>query len=115
MQFSLMENAKIVNILSPVDHASTALAAVWVDMSKAQKATFLMQMGVLHASIGTPAVTTRGMQEAEMEEIAQYIDEALAARTDGPKLAALRAQVKRLCGRFPIYPELLRSMRGDLS
>ena len=52
-----MENAKIVNILSPVDHASTALAAVWVDMSKAQKATFLMQMGVLHASIGTPAVT----------------------------------------------------------
>ena len=60
--------------------------------------------------IGTPAVTTRGMGTAEMDQIAQYIDEALAARADDQRLSAIRGEVRRLCGRFPIYPEILQSL-----
>jgi glycine hydroxymethyltransferase len=57
--------------------------------------------------IGTPAVTTRGMGGAEMDQIAQLIDEALGGRADDSKLSAIRGEVRRLCGRFPIYPGLL--------
>jgi len=60
--------------------------------------------------IGTPAVTTRGMKEPEMEAIAQHIDEALTARADDRRLAVIRDEVRRLCGRFPIYPERMRSL-----
>ncbi len=57
--------------------------------------------------IGTPAVTTRGMKEPEMELIAQYIDEALARRSEPAALAAVKRKVHALCARFPIYAERL--------
>jgi glycine hydroxymethyltransferase len=57
--------------------------------------------------IGTPAVTTRGMNEKEMDEIAELIDRALEVRADEAKLSAIRQKVKALCARFPIYPELV--------
>ena len=60
--------------------------------------------------IGTPAVTTRGMREPEMDQIAQFIDEALAAREDEAKLKAIRTEVRKLCARFPVYPELLKEL-----
>ncbi len=60
--------------------------------------------------IGTPAVTTRGMGGSEMDQIADWIEEALRRRKDETFLRALKAEVSKLCGRFPIYPELIASL-----
>ena len=54
--------------------------------------------------MGTPAVTTQGMKEAEMADIASLITEALRHRADASAVAAVRAKVASLCGRFPVYP-----------
>ncbi len=57
--------------------------------------------------IGTPAVTTRGMQEAEMQRIAAFIDTVLSAPADDDALLAdVRAQVKALTDDFPLYPDM---------
>jgi len=53
--------------------------------------------------LGTPAVTTRGMKEAEMKEIAQFIARALRAPEDAENLAAVREDVVSLTKRFPIH------------
>ncbi len=52
--------------------------------------------------LGTPAVTTRGMKEAEMVIIAGWIDRALKSRTDERALKTIAGEVKTLCGRFPV-------------
>jgi glycine hydroxymethyltransferase len=52
--------------------------------------------------IGTPALTTRGMKEPEMEIIAGLIHQALSATTDVPRLQKLEAQVKELCRSYPL-------------
>ncbi|MBI2485233.1 serine hydroxymethyltransferase [Candidatus Uhrbacteria bacterium] len=56
--------------------------------------------------LGTPALTTRGMKESEMIEIAGYIAEAVAQHTDEAKLAAIKQSVRTLTDRFPLYPSL---------
>ena len=56
--------------------------------------------------LGTPAVTTRGMKEAEMKMIAGWMNDAITNATDDAKLAAIRAEVKGLTDRFPLYPGL---------
>ncbi|MGB9840815.1 serine hydroxymethyltransferase [Thermovenabulum sp.] len=53
--------------------------------------------------IGTPALTSRGMKEKEMEEIAELIDIALTAKGDEIKVAKVRKAVKVLCERYPLY------------
>jgi glycine hydroxymethyltransferase len=53
--------------------------------------------------IGTPSVTTQGMKEPEMAEIAALIARALRHRTDEAALAAVKADVAALCSRFPAY------------
>jgi glycine hydroxymethyltransferase len=53
--------------------------------------------------IGTPSVTTQGMTESEMPVIASLIAQALRARDDAGELAAIRAEVADLCGKFPAY------------
>ncbi len=60
--------------------------------------------------IGTPAVTTRGLKEAEMELVAAWIDRVINNLDDAAALAAIRREVHDLCTRFPLYPDLQREM-----
>jgi glycine hydroxymethyltransferase len=55
--------------------------------------------------IGTPALTTRGMKEAEMKQVGRWISEALQHRTDAAVLGKIRKQVLGLADAFPLYPE----------
>ncbi len=55
--------------------------------------------------IGTPALTTRGMKEADMRQIGKWISEVLHNRSDAALLAKVRKQVLALCEAFPLYAE----------
>jgi glycine hydroxymethyltransferase len=55
--------------------------------------------------IGTPAVTSRGMREPEMDAIAEFIGRVLASPEDDGALAMVRREVESLCRTFPLYPE----------
>jgi glycine hydroxymethyltransferase len=55
--------------------------------------------------IGTPALTTRGMKEAEMQQVGRWIAEALLHRSDAAVLDKIRKQVLALCEAFPLYAE----------
>src|SRR5438094_6884803 len=55
--------------------------------------------------VGTPAVTTRGMREREMETIADLITRALQSPDDDRALGMIRTEVEGLCRKFPLYPE----------
>src|SRR2546421_7202289 len=55
--------------------------------------------------IGTPAVTTRGMREPEMEIVGELIARALKSPDDDEALGMVRAEVEALCRKFPLYPE----------
>jgi glycine hydroxymethyltransferase len=57
--------------------------------------------------IGTPALTTRGMKEPEMEFIGELIDEVVSHRGKTDVYASVAKRVESLCARFPLYPELL--------
>jgi glycine hydroxymethyltransferase len=55
--------------------------------------------------VGTPAVTSRGMREPEMDVIAEFITRALASPDDESLLARVKVEVETLCRTFPLYPE----------
>jgi len=56
--------------------------------------------------IGTPAVTTRGMKENEMKNIAYFIDRAIKNNENETVLAQIKTEVAELCSKFPLYPGL---------
>ncbi len=56
--------------------------------------------------IGTPAVTTRGMKESEMKQIASFIDRAIKNVENESELANIKKEVAQLCSKFSLYPEL---------
>lgn len=62
--------------------------------------------------LGTPAVTTRGMRESDMAQVAALIHEALSAPQDTARLSDVRRRVTELTARFPLYPELLSELEG---
>jgi glycine hydroxymethyltransferase len=56
--------------------------------------------------IGTPAVTTRGLQEPDMHQIADWIAAVLTDVSDEAVISRTRAEVETLCASFPLYEEL---------
>jgi glycine hydroxymethyltransferase len=59
--------------------------------------------------IGTPALTSRGMREPQMAQIADWIAHVLDSPDDGARIAAVRAEVAELCQDFHLYEELATS------
>ena len=53
--------------------------------------------------VGTPAVTTRGMKEDQMKQIAKFITEAIEYKDNDAKKKQIREEVKSLCLKFPLY------------
>lgn len=58
--------------------------------------------------LGTPALTTRGMKEEDMEKTAALISDALEHRYDEDYLASLKKEVRRLTRKFPLYKKRLK-------
>jgi len=65
--------------------------------------------------IGTPALTTRGMKEPEMEEIGHLISRALGSVENETELGAVKRDVQKLCGRFPLYASRLEAYEKSLA
>ncbi len=61
--------------------------------------------------LGTPAVTTRGMKEPQMQEIATLIDMVLSNPQSAIVLENVRREVNALTKNFPLYPELIRRLK----
>jgi len=57
--------------------------------------------------IGTPALTTRGMKEREMERIGNWIADVLASPSDASEQKRVESEVRSLCGSFPLYASRL--------
>ncbi len=55
--------------------------------------------------LGTPLVSTRGMREEEMEQIADAIEQVLSSPGDAAVRKLIRSRVRVLCGKFPIFSE----------
>jgi glycine hydroxymethyltransferase len=56
--------------------------------------------------VGVPAVTTRGMEQADMETIVAMIDKVLMNADDEAVITSVRSEVKKFMQQFPLYPEL---------
>ena len=86
--------------------AQEALDRAWITVNKNtipfETRSPMVTSGI---RIGTPAVTTRGMKEAEMTEIARLIDRVLSKPGDSATEASVRGEVQELTARFPLYPE----------
>ncbi|MGA2232330.1 MAG: serine hydroxymethyltransferase, partial [Tepidisphaeraceae bacterium] len=52
--------------------------------------------------LGTPATTTRGLKEADMGIVADFLDRAITHRADAARLAMIRDEVAQFCGKFPL-------------
>jgi glycine hydroxymethyltransferase len=53
--------------------------------------------------LGTPALTSRGLKEAEMELVAAWIDRVLGSSGDAATMTAVRGEIRAFCGKFPLF------------
>ena len=65
--------------------------------------------------VGTPALTTRGMKEKDMETIGRLISRALSSAENETEVAGVKADVKKLCDRFPLYAARLEAYERVLA
>jgi glycine hydroxymethyltransferase len=65
--------------------------------------------------VGTPALTTRGMKEADMEKVGRLISRALSAVEDETRLAEVKRDVTKLCDQFPLYAARLEAYDAALA
>jgi glycine hydroxymethyltransferase len=89
--------------------AQEALDRAWITVNK--NAVPFDKRGPTVTSgirIGTPAVTTRGMRESEMGQIAELVDRVLSNVGSSAVETAVRNEVQELTGRFPLYPDRLQ-------
>jgi glycine hydroxymethyltransferase len=56
--------------------------------------------------VGTPAVTSRGLKEREMKQVAEWMNRTILNRRDEQEISKIRSEVRKLCERFPLYPDL---------
>lgn len=56
--------------------------------------------------VGVPAVTTRGLKEADMETVVDFIDKVLINPDDAKTIETVKTEVNEFMNRFPLYPEL---------
>ena len=65
--------------------------------------------------VGTPALTTRGMKEVDMEKVGLLISRALSAVDDDTQLGEVKRDVKKLCDQFPLYAARLEAYEAALA
>jgi glycine hydroxymethyltransferase len=65
--------------------------------------------------LGTPAITTRGMKESDMAEVAKLVSRALHAVENETELAEVKREVRKVCERFPLYAARLASYERALA
>ena len=53
--------------------------------------------------LGTPALTTRGLKEEDIREVADIIADVIENREDGAVIEAAKAKVQAICKKFPLY------------
>ena len=59
--------------------------------------------------LGTPALTTRGLKEAEMDRVADWINAAIISRDDDKKLATIRKEVREFTKAYPLPGEKVKA------
>ena len=64
--------------------------------------------------IGTPAVTTRGLKEAEMERVGNFMADLLLNHGDDALIGKIREEIRKICDAFPLYEKRLRRYQATL-
>ena len=62
--------------------------------------------------LGTPAVTTRGIDESGMEQVADFIDRAISDRNDEAKLEAVKGEVREFLSSYPLYKDWIEELEA---